>query len=103
MLSELLVYKHFVVQFRCIQIIQRFKIDLCPRDVLCKDLFIVDEVFLRCLVEIKGLFEMAKKNTRHKVPGSPIVLTKVDYRKTTAILILPSIEIHLSIPFCCCS
>ncbi|XP_046903615.1 dynein axonemal heavy chain 6-like [Hypomesus transpacificus] len=74
----------FFKKFRIWKAFTIWKVTVChskftkSKDVLCKDLFIVDEVFLRCLVEIKGLFEMAKKNTRHKVPGSPIVLTKLD-------------------------
>lgn len=44
---------------------------------MSKGLFFADEIFLRCLVDIKGLFETASGKGGHGDVDSGIVLTRV--------------------------
>ncbi|XP_070984280.1 dynein axonemal heavy chain 6-like [Oncorhynchus clarkii lewisi] len=79
-------------KFRIWKAFTIWKVTVChsktnkAKEILSKGLFFTDDIFLRCLVEIKGLFEMASDKTRYGDSDGAIVLTKLDKSTTYSLI-----------------
>eukprot|EP00063_Salmo_salar_P092130 XP_014066965.1 PREDICTED: dynein heavy chain 14, axonemal isoform X3 [Salmo salar] len=79
-------------KFRIWKAFTIWKVTVChsktkkAKEILSKGIFFTDDIFLRCLVEIKGLFEMASDKTRYGDSDGAIVLTKLDKSTTYSLI-----------------